>query len=292
MKNSMKLIEPLIYEYTTPQNQKVRYRVKSSKCGVVVNNTFDTLEEARNFKMYYIDCISKVRLQKKQSVQEFNSENVHLEYPETLLNEIGILPNDNDNYYDEIIPNFEKNFEKVSEHLNYKEKTFLLDYYKNLKTLDEIGVSYGLTRERVRHVLLRTIRKLKFNKYKEILIQGRDKFDMISMEEKEKIIQEFKDNISLDLYKEWLTKQDSDILKMIADYISLLIKKLRPAQKIGIEELNLSVRTYNCLKRSLINTLEDLYGKSDHQLMSIRNLGRKSYIELKEKLEKFRNGNE
>lgn len=52
-----------------------------------------------------------------------------------------------------------------------------------------------------------------------------------------------------------------------------------------IEELDLSVRSYNCLKRDAIHTLQDLTAKSEQEMMKIRNLGKKS---LKEVLDKVR----
>ena len=56
---------------------------------------------------------------------------------------------------------------------------------------------------------------------------------------------------------------------------------------ITIEELNLSVRSYNCLKREGINTVGDLVQKSEGELMDIRNFGQKSIDEVKLKLEEL-----
>ena len=47
-----------------------------------------------------------------------------------------------------------------------------------------------------------------------------------------------------------------------------------------IEELDLSVRSFNCLKRAGINTVEDLLNKSEEDMMKVRNLGRKSLEEV------------
>ncbi|MEF9970248.1 MAG: DNA-directed RNA polymerase subunit alpha [Ruthenibacterium sp.] len=52
-----------------------------------------------------------------------------------------------------------------------------------------------------------------------------------------------------------------------------------------IEELDLSVRSFNCLKRAGINTVEDLINKSEDEMMKVRNLGRKSLEEVIAKLE-------
>ena len=51
-----------------------------------------------------------------------------------------------------------------------------------------------------------------------------------------------------------------------------------------IEELDLSVRSFNCLKRAGINTVEDLIGKSEDEMMKVRNLGKKSLEEVINKL--------
>ncbi|MFJ7186318.1 DNA-directed RNA polymerase subunit alpha C-terminal domain-containing protein, partial [Lysinibacillus xylanilyticus] len=52
-------------------------------------------------------------------------------------------------------------------------------------------------------------------------------------------------------------------------------------------ELDLSVRSYNCLKRAGINTVLELANKSEDDMMKVRNLGRKSLEEVKAKLEEL-----
>jgi DNA-directed RNA polymerase subunit alpha len=54
--------------------------------------------------------------------------------------------------------------------------------------------------------------------------------------------------------------------------------------EMTIEELDLSVRSFNCLKRAGINTVEDLINKSEDEMMKVRNLGRKSLEEVINKL--------
>ena len=54
-----------------------------------------------------------------------------------------------------------------------------------------------------------------------------------------------------------------------------------------IEDLDLSVRSFNCLKRAGINTVEDLTNKSEEDMMKVRNLGRKSLEEVIAKLQSF-----
>ena len=54
--------------------------------------------------------------------------------------------------------------------------------------------------------------------------------------------------------------------------------------EMTIEELDLSVRSFNCLKRANINTVEDLISKTEDEMMKVRNLGRKSLEEVEHKL--------
>ena len=55
--------------------------------------------------------------------------------------------------------------------------------------------------------------------------------------------------------------------------------------EMTIDELDLSVRSYNCLKRASLNTVAELAAKTEEDMMKVRNLGRKSLKEIKEKLE-------
>ncbi len=57
--------------------------------------------------------------------------------------------------------------------------------------------------------------------------------------------------------------------------------------EMTIEELDLSVRSYNCLKRAGINTVEELNDKTEEDMMKVRNLGKKSLEEVQHKLEEL-----
>jgi DNA-directed RNA polymerase subunit alpha len=54
--------------------------------------------------------------------------------------------------------------------------------------------------------------------------------------------------------------------------------------EMTVEELDLSVRSYNCLKRAAINTVEELTEKTEEDMMKVRNLGKKSLEEVQKKL--------
>ena len=57
--------------------------------------------------------------------------------------------------------------------------------------------------------------------------------------------------------------------------------------EMNIEDLDLSVRSYNCLKRAGINTVEELVQRDEDEMMKVRNLGRKSLEEVQQKLAQF-----
>ncbi len=75
------------------------------------------------------------------------------------------------------------------------------------------------------------------------------------------------------------------------DAESIMAEKADTAKEkvldMTIEELDLSVRSFNCLKRAGINTVEDLRGKTEEDMMKVRNLGRKSLEEVIAKLNSF-----
>ena len=56
-------------------------------------------------------------------------------------------------------------------------------------------------------------------------------------------------------------------------------------QSMTIDELDLSVRSFNCLKRANINTVADLINKTGEDMMRVRNMGKKSLDEVQKKLE-------
>ncbi len=78
-----------------------------------------------------------------------------------------------------------------------------------------------------------------------------------------------------------------DMTASMAD-IEIMVEKEEDIKEkvleMTIEELDLSVRSYNCLKRANINTVEELTLKTEDEMMKVRNLGKKSLEEVKHKL--------
>lgn len=82
-----------------------------------------------------------------------------------------------------------------------------------------------------------------------------------------------------------------DLAEGVSETQSIMAEKADSAKEkvldLTIDELDLSVRSFNCLKRAGINTVEDLINKSEMDMMKVRNLGRKSLEEVIAKLASF-----
>ncbi|MBT2819366.1 DNA-directed RNA polymerase subunit alpha [Staphylococcus coagulans] len=113
------------------------------------------------------------------------------------------------------------------------------------------------------------------------------------------------DKLTLDVWTDGsITPQESVSLaaKIMTEHLNIFVGLTDEAQnaeimiekeedqkekvlEMSIEELDLSVRSYNCLKRAGINSVQELADKSEADMMKVRNLGRKSLEEVKYKLE-------
>ncbi len=113
-----------------------------------------------------------------------------------------------------------------------------------------------------------------------------------------------RETLTIELSTNGTTKPDEAVslaAKIMSDLLKLFIdlseegknaefvvekeeSKKEKVLEMSIEDLDLSVRSYNCLKRAGINTVEDLANKAEEEMMKVRNLGRKSLDEVKLKL--------
>ena len=115
------------------------------------------------------------------------------------------------------------------------------------------------------------------------------------------------DKLTLDVTTDGTIAPDEAVslaAKVLSEHLSIFInlsekartakviseEKENPKEKaleMSIDELELSVRSYNCLKRAGINTVEELCNKTPEEMMKVRNLGRKSLEEVLEKLKEL-----
>ena len=115
------------------------------------------------------------------------------------------------------------------------------------------------------------------------------------------------DKLTLDVYTNGTIDTDAAVShasKVLCEHLKLFIDLNEIAQnaeviaepedeeidkvlEMNIDELELSVRSYNCLKRADINTVEELVNKTSEDMMKVRNLGRKSLEEVLAKLDEL-----
>lgn len=162
------------------------------------------------------------------------------------------------------------------------QEKFVIKYiFKNNMSLEEIGKELNLSKVRVRQIKLKAMRKLSHPKYYNMLF---DEFDLREhIKKREKVNKE----LSLELFKKIYalrTKLDTidKVLKSVG--VDIMDTKDNDILSSSIEELELSVRTYNCLKRAGINTIAELINTSVTELNNVRNLGQKGAKEISEKL--------
>lgn len=79
----------------------------------------------------------------------------------------------------------------------------------------------------------------------------------------------------------------SDAMNSLGILVQPVIDPLPRILEMTIEEMELSVRSYNCLKRANIHTVEDLTKKTEDDMLKVRNLGKKSLDEVIQKLESY-----
>ncbi|TSB44850.1 DNA-directed RNA polymerase subunit alpha [Alkalicoccobacillus porphyridii] len=112
------------------------------------------------------------------------------------------------------------------------------------------------------------------------------------------------DKLTLDVWTDGSTRPEEAVAlgaKILNEHLNIFVGLTDQAQnaeimvekeedqkekvlEMTIEELDLSVRSYNCLKRAGINTVQELTHKTEEDMMKVRNLGRKSLEEVQEKL--------
>ena len=109
--------------------------------------------------------------------------------------------------------------------------------------------------------------------------------ELISAEEREKMIAEIKENMTVEVALEVLKNANLEKLKNRNE----IIKELDTYNNVDIkiEELDLSIRSYNCLMRYGFKTVKDIANTTKEDMMKVRNLGKKSLREIEKKLAEY-----
>lgn len=245
----MKRIKPNIY-----LNGK-SYHVSCSIDGTHYNKSFKTLPEAEEYL---------------HNIRFFNKREI-LNYPDNLIDLFFADDADVDIVY--IEEHFDENFTALLGTLSPRERECIRLYFKEGYTLESIGNQLGVTRERVRQIISKGLRRMKHPSRLKYLRHGKELYELQN---------------SVLKMQEDLQRKINTIAKRIA-MPSLCSVQAQAVELMPIDVLELSVRPYHCLRRAGINTIGDLLSTSEDELRVIRNLGNKSVKEILTKLEPYRN---
>lgn len=223
------------------------YYVIKRVSGIDYRKAFNTLEEAEQ----YLDDLEK------------NSIRANFDYP---LDVIELLFGENeivDIAY--IENNFDDNLKVVLETLTEREARLFVKIWKYGFTFEAVAKQEGVTKERIRQIVNKAVRKIKHPSRLVILRFGKE-------------VKDLQDDITKLTLE--LSNKKQELIEQINNPQKIVLTKEEKLESIKIEDLDLSVRAYRCLKRANINKLTDLLQKSETDLMRIRNLGRKSLKEI------------
>ena len=162
--------------------------------------------------------------------------------------------------------------------LTEREKQVLDMRYRYGMTLEDVGRGFNVTRERIRQIEAKAFRKLRH--------PGRlANYACVPYKlYKREVEARMKAEERLD----WFLQHAEYRVRMEADADGELVEEPLPFPKFpiqrDIDSLNFTVRTYNCLARAKVRTVRQIVEMGEHELCSIRNLGRKSLEEIEDKI--------
>lgn len=163
--------------------------------------------------------------------------------------------------------------------LTERETNILEKRFLGKMSLKGCGELYGITRERIRQIEAKAIRKLRHPSKVKLfigvpLVELQD-----AQEEYQKLLREH----------EMLTKAFEQRPTKDPDNNRILVAtgRLIATMQTPISDLDLSTRSYNCLRRAGVETIRDIVEMTDNELCRIRNLGRKCQEEIKSMLREY-----
>jgi RNA polymerase sigma factor (sigma-70 family) len=229
-----------------------KYHAIVGSSGTTHRKTFDTMEQAQAF----VDENKR------------NAKQIKFDFP---LDVIDVLF-DNEFHVDRqyIENHFEENLKLVFETLQEREVRIFSWYYVDGLTLEAIGLRENITRERVRQIVNKTVRKIRYKERLKMLRYGKEYLELCD---------------DIGKLNAQLMQVKLQLIEKITNPETIEISNDEVISYFTIESLDLSVRSFNCLKRVGINTLGELMNQTIEDLLKIRNMGRKSLREIITKLE-------
>ena len=181
---------------------------------------------------------------------------------------------------------YEKFYQSVFDNcLNDREKDIVTRFYEGKETLQEIGKSYGVTKERIRQICVKAQSKIRNGLYL-AKRQMEHEFRRREWQESNEKLEQWREKIFAEFQKTHEYNED-----MIATFGMITLSNVtakndegKTVADIPLEEMDLSIRSYNCLKRAGIKTMFQILDKTYDDMLHVRNLGKKSLKEIIAKL--------
>ncbi len=204
-------------------------------------------------------------------------------------------------YVETLLPLSEDHLKGIDEAISIlddRERTFILEYYKEEKSFSDIARTHSLSGTRVSQIIQEAEKKIRYGGVFKYIRYGKEG---AVLHEKNESLEMKKSDIErktavLEKKIEYVEQKKAELAQKLAAaerVAAMLAERTKtPAEHIefssdyldnNIEELGLSVRSFNCLKRSGINTVRDLVNKTPEDIMKVRNLGKKCLEEILDK---------
>ena len=173
--------------------------------------------------------------------------------------------------------------------LTERQQAMLKEYYENEKTYDEIAKEVGITRERIRQVIVKALRMLRHPSRMHYIKYG---YKIASGELSRQVEERYSEEIKRleAVYSDKVSELRQKISELDDNSKRLEYKEsvdFMRSLELPITDLDLSVRSYNCLVRAGIETLYELCNYTYNDLIAVRNLGRKSTEEVIAKMKEY-----
>lgn len=200
-----------------------------------------------------------------------------LDYPDNLLADIFADINTVNTFvkpYD-----FEPSLNYVLSQLTPREQEVLKMRYQEHKTLETIAKEKDVTRERIRQINAKALRRLRHPvRYQYITCGISGTIDNMVNQRLALLTNKFEE-----IYHKSYERGYADGLAKAEANASIITDPDKSLKDITLEEMDLSVRSYNCLQRARITTLADIARMTEDDLCRIRNMGQKSIEEVIDK---------
>lgn len=239
----------------------------------------------------------------------FIGESYEAPWPYNLLDAVGRpswspghRENSEDNYWKDVVSEDQmRGLEVAMDSLAPREREALIVYFREGNNLEKAGQHFRVTRERARQIIAKGVRKLRHPSRSRLITLGVQGAALENENRKRRLALEA-EAAELDAAENALLLMRDGLLSragvLSSAYQELLSAGSGPLSaallmredllSMTVEEMEFSVRSYNCLKRAGINTLGDLVRRiglgPDNSILRIRNLGRRSAEEIRDKV--------